>query len=42
MAEGGVPDVETQKNEISSLINTPLKKGDIWYEMRKSFPHVSP
>ncbi|XP_078727360.1 ubiquitin carboxyl-terminal hydrolase 15-like isoform X1 [Lampetra fluviatilis] len=31
MAEGGSPDVEAQKNEIATLIKTPLKKGDTWY-----------
>uniref|UniRef100_A0A4W3JN07 Ubiquitin carboxyl-terminal hydrolase n=1 Tax=Callorhinchus milii TaxID=7868 RepID=A0A4W3JN07_CALMI len=31
MAEGGVPDLETQKNEIGNLLKTLLKKGDSWY-----------
>jgi len=31
MAEAGGQDCETQKNEISSLLKTPLKKGDTWY-----------
>jgi ubiquitin carboxyl-terminal hydrolase 4/11/15 len=31
MAEGGPRDCETQKNEISALLNTQLKKGDTWY-----------
>ncbi|XP_067854552.1 ubiquitin carboxyl-terminal hydrolase 4 isoform X1 [Heptranchias perlo] len=31
MAEGGVPDLESQKNEIGNLLKTLLKKGDSWY-----------
>ncbi|XP_078066018.1 ubiquitin carboxyl-terminal hydrolase 4 isoform X3 [Mustelus asterias] len=31
MAEGGVPDLESQKNEIGNLLKTPLKKGDSWF-----------
>ncbi|XP_078399300.1 ubiquitin carboxyl-terminal hydrolase 4 isoform X1 [Cetorhinus maximus] len=31
MAEGGVPDLESQKNEIGSLLKTSLKKGDSWF-----------
>ncbi|XP_043563605.1 ubiquitin carboxyl-terminal hydrolase 4 isoform X1 [Chiloscyllium plagiosum] len=31
MAEGGVPDLESQKNEIGNLLNTSLKKGDSWF-----------
>ncbi|XP_038668234.1 ubiquitin carboxyl-terminal hydrolase 4 isoform X1 [Scyliorhinus canicula] len=31
MAEGGVPDLESQKNEIGNLLKTALKKGDSWF-----------
>ncbi|XP_051873896.1 ubiquitin carboxyl-terminal hydrolase 4 isoform X2 [Pristis pectinata] len=31
MAEGGVPDLESQKNEIGNLLQTALVKGDSWY-----------
>ncbi|PVD25200.1 hypothetical protein C0Q70_15698 [Pomacea canaliculata] len=31
MAEGGPPDLETQKTEIGNLLKTQLKKGDTWY-----------
>ncbi|XP_041047706.1 ubiquitin carboxyl-terminal hydrolase 4 isoform X2 [Carcharodon carcharias] len=31
MAEGGVPDLESQKNEIGNLLKTSLKKGDSWF-----------
>ncbi|XP_062923797.1 ubiquitin carboxyl-terminal hydrolase 4 isoform X1 [Mobula hypostoma] len=31
MAEGGVPDLERQKNEIGNLLKTVLVKGDSWY-----------
>ncbi|GCC35578.1 hypothetical protein chiPu_0014064, partial [Chiloscyllium punctatum] len=31
MAEGGVPDLDSQKNEIGNLLNTSLKKGDSWF-----------
>eukprot|EP00057_Strongylocentrotus_purpuratus_P021281 XP_011675755.1 PREDICTED: ubiquitin carboxyl-terminal hydrolase 4 isoform X2 [Strongylocentrotus purpuratus] len=34
MAEGGgsgVPDIKQQKQQISELLETPLKKGDSWY-----------
>ncbi|XP_070193299.1 ubiquitin carboxyl-terminal hydrolase 15-like isoform X2 [Littorina saxatilis] len=31
MAEGGPPDLETQKNDITNLIKTALKKGDAWF-----------
>lgn len=30
MAEGGPPDLETQKTEIGNLLKTQLKKGDTW------------
>ncbi|XP_072329060.1 ubiquitin carboxyl-terminal hydrolase 4 isoform X2 [Scyliorhinus torazame] len=31
MAEGGAPDLESQKNEIGNLLKTALKKGDSWF-----------
>ncbi|XP_070558871.1 ubiquitin carboxyl-terminal hydrolase 15-like [Ptychodera flava] len=31
MAEGGPPELETQKQEICELLKTPLKKGSTWY-----------
>ncbi|KAK3578660.1 hypothetical protein CHS0354_002964 [Potamilus streckersoni] len=31
MAEGGVPDLETQKKDIDNLLKLSLRKGDIWY-----------
>ena len=31
MAEAVLHDCETQKNEISDQLKTPLKKGDTWY-----------
>ncbi|XP_067908180.1 ubiquitin carboxyl-terminal hydrolase 4 isoform X2 [Heterodontus francisci] len=31
MAEGGVPNLESQKNEIGNLLKAPLKKGDSWF-----------
>ncbi|XP_067683901.1 ubiquitin carboxyl-terminal hydrolase 15-like isoform X1 [Haliotis asinina] len=31
MAEGGPPDCETQKSEISNLLKLSLKKGETWY-----------
>ncbi|XP_078270332.1 ubiquitin carboxyl-terminal hydrolase 4 isoform X1 [Rhinoraja longicauda] len=31
MAEGGVPDLESQKNEIGNLLKTAPVKGDAWY-----------
>ena len=30
MAEGGVPAVETQRVDMSTLLRTNLKKGDTW------------
>ena len=30
MAEGGAPDLETQKNDIAQLVELPPKKGDAW------------
>ncbi|MEE6480705.1 hypothetical protein FKM82_012651 [Ascaphus truei] len=31
MAEGGVVDLETQRAEVSTLLKTPLRRGDTWY-----------
>ncbi|KAM4675534.1 ubiquitin carboxyl-terminal hydrolase 15 isoform 2-T2 [Discoglossus pictus] len=31
MAEGGVVDLETQRSEVSTLLKTPLRRGDTWY-----------
>lgn len=31
MAEGGVPDVETQKTYIANQLQKPLIQGEIWY-----------
>ncbi|KAL5013386.1 hypothetical protein ScPMuIL_007656 [Solemya velum] len=31
MAEGGSPECETQKQQITNLLKTQLKKGDTWY-----------
>uniref|UniRef100_A0A8C5MHD4 Ubiquitin carboxyl-terminal hydrolase n=1 Tax=Leptobrachium leishanense TaxID=445787 RepID=A0A8C5MHD4_9ANUR len=31
MAEGGVVDLETQRTEVSTLLKTPLRRGDTWY-----------
>ena len=33
MAEGGgPPELQTQKKEISELLNTALVKGETWYD----------
>lgn len=40
MAEGGPPDLECQKNDISDLMKLPLKKGDTWYVQFKRISFI--
>lgn len=34
MAEGGAADVETQRGEIATLLKTPLRRADTWWDAR--------
>ena len=41
MSEAGVYAYETQRTEISSLLNSPLQKGDTWYVVHEEFSEIS-